>query len=382
MDKINISINQKVLDKIRNNILSFDWTKLPEKNDWTLGASKKFLKEICSYWVKDYSWRNEEIKLNRLNHYKTMVDDLKVHFVHVRGKAKKAIPLLISHGWPGSFLEFKYIIEPLTDPVKFNLDDNLCFDIIMPSIPGFIFSDPPNRPYGPRKIAEYYNKLMIDILGYNSYVAQGGDWGGAISTWLGYDHSNFCKAIHLNIMIMRDRKGPLSEEEKLWQNQFKKEQVMEEGYRSLQATKPQTLAYAMNDNPVGVAAWILEKFHGWSDLKNRNLLDIYSKNDLLTNIMLYLVTNSFSTASWIYYGRREEGGRIMNVDAKVTTPTACALFPAEFLSWPPKTYVERMYNIFQWKKMKSGGHFAALEEPKLLIEDIREFGFKIKNIFM
>ena len=177
-------------------------------------------------------------------------------------------------------------------------------------------------------------------------------------------------------MIMRDKNGPQTEEEKLWHEQFKKEQVLEEGYRSLQATKPQTLAFAMNNNPVGIAAWIFEKFYGWSDLKNKNIFDIYSKDDLLTNIMIYLVTNSFNTASWIYFGRREEGGRIMNIDDKVITPTACALYPKEFLSWPPRSYVERMYNILQWSEMPSGGHFAAMEEPKLMQNDIRNFGKK------
>ena len=164
--------------------------------------------------------------------------------------SQNSIPLLVSHGWPGSFLEFKKILEALTNPKKYGLDEDVCFDLVMPSIPGFAFSDAPERPLGPRKIANYYNKLMIKVLNYKSYMAQGGDWGGAISSWLGYDHRDFCKAIHLNIMIMRDRNGPQSEEEREWQNKFKKEQVMEEGYRSLQATKPQTLAFAMNENPV------------------------------------------------------------------------------------------------------------------------------------
>ena len=156
---------------------------------------------------------------------------------------------------------------------------------------------------------------------------------------------------------------------------------MEEGYRSLQATKPQTLAFAMNENPVGVAAWIFEKFHGWSDLKNKTIFDIYSKDNLLTNIMIYLVTNSFNTASWIYFGRREEGGRAMNIAGKVNTPTGCAVFPKEFLSWPPKSYVERLYNVLHWSEMPSGGHFAAMEEPNLLLYDILSFAKKIKVLF-
>ena len=286
---------------------------------------------------------------------------------------------MISHGWPGSFLEFNKIIGPLTNPKQYGLDDSICFDLVIPSIPGFVFSSAPKHPYGPRKIASYYDKLMTDVLNYKNYYAQGGDWGGAISTWLGYDHFKNCKGIHLNIMIVRDKGGPQNEEEKNWQKRFKQEQMLEEGYRTMQATKPQTLACAMIDNPVGVAAWILEKFHGWSDLREKSLKEAYGYDDLITNIMLYIVTNSFNTASWIYYGRREEGGRIMNFDGgKVNVPTACALFPKELLSWPPKSYVDRLFNVVQWNEFKSGGHFAALEEPDLLIKDIRSFFQSIK----
>ena len=382
MKKFQINIDEKIINDINDSILKFNWDNLPNINNWDLGVNKYILKDLCDYWVLKYKWKNVEADLNNLNHYIAEVDDLKIHFIYEKGKNTNSIPLLISHGWPGSFLEFKNIMEPLTNPKKFGLNDEICFDLIVPSIPGFAFSKASERPFGPRKIASYYNKLMTKVLNYKDYMAQGGDWGGAISSWLGYDHQEFCKAIHLNIMIMRDKNGPQTQEERLWQKKFKKEQIMEEGYRSLQATKPQTLAFAMNDNPVGIAAWILEKFHSWSDLKKKTVLDIYSKEDLITNIMIYIVTNSFNTASWIYYGRREEGGRIMNIQDKISTPTACALFPAEFLSWPPKSYVERLYNVIQWTKFNSGGHFAAMEEPELLLNDIRSFGYKIKSKFI
>ena len=382
MKKFKINIDDKIIKDIRDSILKFNWGNLPNINNWDLGINKFILKDLCDYWISKYDWKIAESLLNNFNHYTEVVDDLKIHFIYEKGQSQNSIPLLISHGWPGSFLEFKNILEPLTNPKKYGLDEDVCFDLILPSIPGFAFSQAPERPLGPRKIATYYNKLMTKFLNYKSYMAQGGDWGGAISSWLGYDHKDFCKAIHLNIMIMRERNGPQSEEEREWQNKFKKEQVMEEGYRSLQATKPQTLAFAMNENPVAVAAWILEKFHSWSDLKNKTVLDIYSKEDLITNIMIYIVTNTFNTASWIYYGRREEGGRVMNIKDKITTPTACALFPAEFLSWPPKSYVDRMYNVLQWTEHPSGGHFAAMEEPTFLLNDIRSFGHKVKSMLI
>ncbi len=381
MKNFQIKIENKNVDNIIKKVTTFDWSKIPDIKNWSLGVNKQEFKSICDYWATNYNWEEAEKKINQFNHYKAKVNDLNIHFIYKKGKNKNSIPLLISHGWPGSFLEFYEIIDPLTDPKSFGLDNEISFDLIIPSIPGFAFSDKPPAPFGPRKIASYYNDLMTKVLNYKSYMAQGGDWGGAISSWLGYDHEKFCKAIHLNIMIMRNKIGPQTEEEKLWQKEFKKEQILEEGYRSLQATKPQTLAFAMNENPVGVAAWFFEKFHGWSDLKNKTIFDIYSKDNLLTNVMIYLVTNSFNTASWIYFGRREEGGRAMNIAGKVNTPTGCAVFPKEFLSWPPKSYVERLYNVLHWSEMPSGGHFAAMEEPNLLLNDILSFTKKIKVLF-
>ena len=251
--------------------------------------------------------------------------------------------------------------------------------MVVPSLPGFGFSAKPPHPFGPRKIAQLFNALMTDELGYSKYLAQGGDWGGAISSWLGYDHAPACSAIHINIMTMRHPDGPQDSDEKAWAKSFKDEQIMENGYRTQQATKPQTLSYAMVDSPVGIAAWIIEKFNSWSDTKGGDIESVYSKDELLTNIMIYLVTNTFNTASWIYTGRREEGGRVLSPEGnRVEIPTACALFPEELLSWPPRSYVERVYNVTQWTEMPRGGHFAAMEQPELLINDIRNFARSLR----
>ncbi|MEM7259690.1 MAG: alpha/beta hydrolase, partial [Pseudomonadota bacterium] len=283
------------------------------------------------------------------------------------------LPLLISHGWPGSVLEFMDIINPLAHPERFGGSAHDSFDVIVPSLPGFGFSGKPPRPFGPRKMARLFNTLMADNLGYERYLAQGGDWGGAISSWLGFEGSHCC-GIHINILTMRHPDGPQTPEEREWAEQFERDQVMQSGYRTQQATKPQTLSYAMMDSPVGVAAWILEKFHGWSDLDERDLDAVYSKDELLANIMVYIITRTFNTASWIYYGRREEGGRVLSPDGvRVEVPTAAAVFPREMLAWPPRSYVERIYNLSQWTDMPRGGHFAAMEQPQLLIDDIRRF---------
>ena len=282
------------------------------------------------------------------------------------------------HGWPGSVIEFLEIIKPLAHPEEFggNIDD--AFTVIAPSLPGFGFSSAPKKPMGPRKIAEILNKMMTKNLNYKDYYAQGGDWGATIANWLGYDHPNYCKAIHINCLTMRHPEGPQTKEEKEWQIKFDKDQIMQDGYRTQQATKPQTLSYAMLDSPVGIAAWIIEKMHGWSDLKDNNIESVYSKDVLLANIMIYILTNTFNTASWIYFGRREEGGRFFPKDfKKINIPTGIAVFPNEMSEWPPRSYVERIFNIKQWTEMNSGGHFAALEKPNLLVEDLRIFTRKI-----
>ena len=219
---------------------------------------------------------------------------------------------------------------------------------------------------------------MTENLGYKKYVAQGGDWGSAISTWLGFDHSKNCKGIHINMLPARHIDGPQTEEEKSWDRQFSKDYVSQSGYFAIQSTKPQTLSYAMMDSPVGVAAWIIEKFYHWSDLEDKSLELTYQKDDLLTNIMIYILTKSFNTSSWIYYGRAKEGGRILSQDGRrVEVPTGCAVYPKEFLTWPPKSYVERLFNIVHWTEMNRGGHFAALEQPSSLINDIQDFCKKI-----
>ena len=312
--------------------------------------------------------------INRFDHFTAPVDGIDLHFIHEKGSGANPKPLIISHGWPGSVVEFLDLIDLLAHPERYGGDVEDAFDVVAPSLPGFGFSGRPPRPWGPRRMAKAFNGLMTDVLGYDSYIAQGGDWGGAISSFLGYDHAPACRAIHINILTMRHPDGPQTAAEQAWAEQFEIDQIMENGYRTQQATRPQTLSYAMMDSPVGVAAWILEKMNSWSDTDGNDVESVYSKDQLLTNIMVYIITRTFNTASWIYYGRREEGGRILSPEGRrVEVPTACAVFPKELLAWPPRTYAERLYNVTQWTEMPRGGHFAAMEQPELLIADIRKF---------
>ena len=369
-----VNISNETLEDIYSKVKKYPWHEIPDDGDWQYGSNLDYMKEISKYWINEFDWRKYEAKINKFSNFTVKIDNINLHFIHEKGSGSNPMPLLISHGWPGSIVEFLDIIEQLAHPERFGGKEEDAFDVIVPSLPGFGFSNSPPRPIGPRKMADIFNTLMTKELGYKNYLAQGGDFGGAISTWLGYDHPKTCKAIHINIMIVRHSDGPQTKEEKDWDIKFENDQLMENGYRIQQATKPQTLSYAMMDSPVGVAAWIIEKMNSWSDIKNNNIESIYSKDTLLTNIMVYLVTKTFNTASWIYYGRREEGGRFLPKGGhRIEVPTAAALFPKEYLEWPPRSYAERIYNIKRWTKMSKGGHFAALEQPNLLIKDITEF---------
>jgi len=369
-----INISNKIIEDINKKVVQYPWHEMPDDGGWTYGTNLEYMKEISKYWIEKFNWKSVEEKINKFQNFKSNIDGIDIHFIHEKGSGSNPKPLLLSHGWPGSIIEFLHIIDQLAHPEKFGGKEEDAFDVIVPSLPGFGFSGRSSKPIGPRKMASIFNSLMTEVLGYKKYIAQGGDFGGAIATWLGYDFPKTCEAIHINILIVRHPDGPQTKEEKKWEESFENKQLMENGYRIQQATKPQTLSYAMMDSPVGVAAWIIEKMCGWSDIKNHDIESVYSKDTLLSNIMVYLVTKTFNTASWIYYGRREEGGRFLpkeNLPLKV--PTAVALFPKEYLEWAPRSYVEKIYNIQRWTEMPKGGHFAALEQPDLLVKDIRDF---------
>ena len=373
-----VDISEEILQNIYSKVKNYQWHEMPNDGGWDYGTNLDYMKEISNYWVNKFDWRKTEEKINKFKNFKSNIDGIDIHFILEKGSGLNPKPLLLSHGWPGSIIEFLHIVEKLAHPEKFGGKEEDAFTVVVPSLPGYGFSGKPAKPIGPRKMAYIFNILMTDVLGFKKYIAQGGDFGGTIATWLAYDFPKNLLGIHINILITRHPDGPQTKEEKEWQERFKTEQRIEDGYRTQQATKPQTLSYAMMDSPVGVAAWIIEKMRGWSDIKNEDVESIFSKDLLLSNIMVYLVTKTFNTASWIYYGRREEGGRALpkeHLPLKVST--GVALFPKEYLEWAPRSYVERIYNIQQWTEMPKGGHFAALEQPDLLVKDIREFSKKI-----
>ncbi len=266
-----------------------------------------------------------------------------------------------------------HIIEPLAHPERFGGDAKDGFTVVVPSLPGYGFSGKPHRPISPRTIARLFDRLMVDELKLPNYIAQGGDWGSSISGWLGYDGKG-CRAVHLNMMgWLSPGVAPETDEERRFAESARLLFDAEGAYFREQSTKPQTLSYAMMDSPVGACAWIVEKFHGWSDMR-RGFENIYTRDQLLTNVMIYLVTRSFNTATWLYRGLFEDfSGAPVSPKSRVEKPVAVAKFPVDLIPFPPRSQVEKSLNVVRWTDFKEGGHFAALERPNDLVEDIRAF---------
>jgi microsomal epoxide hydrolase len=360
-------------------VAAYPWPPQPQVEDgWAYGCDGAWLRELCAYWVKAYDWKAAVKELNRFPQFTAEIDGFKIHFVHVKGEGRARRPLLISHGWPGSHYEFWQAIEPLAFPSRHGGKKADAFDLVIPSLPGFGFSSKPDRPIGQRATARLFNTLMTEVLGYKSYLAQGGDWGGLITSWLGRDHGAHVKAIHLNMIGFRPHGGPTSEAETAW---IQRQQAMMEvmgAYFRLQASKPQSLAWMAASNPVGQAAWIAERFHDWADLREKPFEAVFPKERLLTNIMIYVMTGSFTTGAWYYRGLMEEGGIAFREGERVETPTAFANFPGEPLyTAPPRSWAERAYNITRWTEAPRGGHFAAMEEPELFVEDVRAWAREV-----
>lgn len=374
-----MAVPDEVLTSIRRRVTEYPWDSVPAAGGWRCGTEKAFLRTVADYWRDHYDWREQERRLNRWPQYTVNIDGVSLRFYHVRG-ANPGRALLLSHGWPGSAFEFLNLMEPLVHPERFGGVAADSFDIVVPCLPGFGFSGPPPAPIGPRAIARLFNRLMTEVLGYRHYIAQGGDWGGAISGWLGHDHAPACRGVHLNMVLVRAAGAPQGDEEVAWVEQARRSRFAEGGYSHQQGSRPQTLAFAMHDSPVGVAAWILEKFAAWSDLPLDqqgvpDLLARYSLDDLITNIMFYVATGSFASAAWIYYAFfTEERSGSFPAGSRCEVPTAVACFPDPTFPPPPKSFVERGYNLAQWHIMPRGGHFAAMEAAPLLVEDIRTFG--------
>jgi len=362
----------QAVDKVLAQVRAYEAPPAPAGGGWTYGCDADTLKALCAYWTDGFDVTKAQETLNRHPQFTARVEDLDIHFVHVVGEAGGKRPLLLTHGWPGSHFEFWDAIEPLAFPSRHGGDPADAFDLVIPSLPGFGFSGKPARPIGQRATARLFNGLMTDVLGYDRYLAQGGDWGGLVTSWLGLDHGAHVKAIHLNMIGFRPAGPPQGEAEIAWMQRTGFAMDVMGAYFRLQASKPQSLAWLGAGNPVGQAAWILERFHDWADLSAKPFEQVFSHDQLLTNIMLYVMTGSFTTGAWYYRGLMEEGGIVLPAGTRCETPTAFANFPGEALyQAPPRSWCDRAYNITRWTDMPRGGHFGAMEEPGLFVDDVR-----------
>jgi pimeloyl-ACP methyl ester carboxylesterase len=378
-----IQIPQAKLDAVRKRVEAFQWPEVPTDegaDDWSRGASTTWLKGLQDFWLNTYDWRAVEADLNRLPQFQVTIDGQDLHFLHIVGEAGGRRPLLLSHGWPGSVFEFHKVIGPLAFPTQHGGKVEDAFDLIIPSLPGYGFSGRPARPIGPRTTAGLFRKLMVDILGYKSFIAQGGDWGSVVTSWLGLDHADVVSGIHLNMLGLRPELSTLTTPERgAWAQKSQAMMQMGGAYFQLQTTRPQLLAMAVTDSPFGQAAWIVEKFQNWSDPSRGNLDTIFGKQDLLTNVMHYVLTERFATSVWFYRGVLEEGsGYFLPTGQRIEVPTGFANFPGDnIFPNPPRDWVELGYNLQHWTDMPYGGHFAAWEVPDLFVQDLVSFGRRI-----
>jgi pimeloyl-ACP methyl ester carboxylesterase len=373
-----VSWSEAEIADVLRRVAEYPFPVAPIEGGWGCGTDPQFLRELCAHWTGGYDWRAAQAELNKFPQFTVRIEDFDVHFVHIVGEAGGKRPLLLSHGWPGSHYEFWGAAERLAFPSRFGGDPADAFDLVIPSLPGFGFSSKPARPFGQRGTARLFNALMTEVLGYDSYLAQGGDWGALVTSWLGHDHGAHARAIHLNMIGLRPHGSPQSEEEIAWITRTAAAGDLMGAYLRLQVSKPQSIAWMGAGNPVGQAAWIVERFHDWADLRTKPFTDVFSLDQLLTNVMIYVMTGSFTTGAWYYRALIEEGGVVLPAGTRCETPTAFANFPGEALySAPPKSWADRAYNINRWQDMPSGGHFAAMEEPELFVDEVRAWAREI-----
>lgn len=372
MRPFQIKLPQQTLDDLQARLTNTRWPDEMSDTGWELGTNLSYLKELVQYWQQGFDWRKQEKMLNQFAHFRTEVDGFGLHFIHERGKGENPMPLLLSHGWPDSFYRFYKLIPLLTDPAAHGGRAEDTFDVVVPSLPGYGFSDKLSKTGGYTGwTANLFQKLMTQ-LGYPRFAAHGGDVGSGITEALAMNHADSLTGIHLLDVpywhLFAISPDDLSEVEKKYLETGQQWQMQEGAYAMIQATKPQTLAYGLNDSPTGLAAWMLEKFQSWSD-SGGNIENRFTKDELLTNIMLYWATETVRSSFTPYF---DEDEKSPPKPGKINVPTGVSIFPKDIVP-APREFAERFYDLQHWVEMPSGGHFAALEEPELLAEDLRAF---------
>ncbi|WP_461127576.1 epoxide hydrolase family protein [Spirosoma aerophilum] len=377
-----IAVDSAVLADLQTRLTNTRWPDQVDNQNWLLGTDKTYLQQFCSYWQHEFDWKKQQDYLNTFSHFKTTIDDLGIHFIHQKGEGPHSVPLLLTHGWPDSFVRFLKLIPLLTKADE----TGLSFDVVVPSIPGHGFSDIPTKSgMNAKRIAGLFAELMTKELGYEKFVAHGGDVGSEVTEQLALHHAKALLGIHLTDIpyhhIITANEDKLSKAEKSYKQEVTQWQQTEGAYNAIQSTKPQTLAYGLNDSPAGLAAWQLEKFYAWSDCGG-DLESCFTKDELLTNLTIYWVTQTINSSARRYNEAMQDMMQEMfsplvklnpfdKTGTKADVPTGVAQFQTDLL--PPKAFAEKFFDIRQWNKLPEGGHFAAMEQPELLAEDIRQF---------
>ena len=372
--RFRIQVDANVLADLRWRLRRTRWPDEFENDDWRYGSNRLFLRRLIAYWTTEFDWRAQETALNRWPQFVAEVDGQPIHFAHIRGAGTRRLPIILTHGWPSTFAELLPLAERLAHPDRFGADLRDGFDVVVPSLPGFGFSPLNSGAQIPRaRVTEMWRRLMTEILGYSKFVAHGGDIGAGITSRLGFAHERWVTAIHLTAVrdpYLGPDTRPLSAREQQLAAEMKEWNWREGAYSHIQGTRPQTLAYGLSDSPTGLAAWIVEKFRNWSDCGG-DVERCFTKDQLLTTIMIYWATETMNSAMRYYFHSYEQPWTITASD-RVHVPTGVAIFPRD-LSRPPREWAERFYNVQHWTEMPRGGHFAALEQPDLLADDLRTF---------
>ena len=367
------------MDDLQDRLQNIRWIQPFNDGGWDNGISIDYLKDLVDYWQNEFNWRKQEAALNSFHQYKVNIEDYQIHFVKEQGAGPDRVPLLMLHGWPDSFYRFHKIIPLLTDRVNSNEDGNGSFDIIAPSLPGFAFTDSPPGEVTEqhmRHVAELLYKLMTEVLGYNRFAIAGGDGGSPLAQLIAIYHPESVIGIYLTDLgwhVSSIDHSLLSKKEKHYLEASQKLFMKQGAYAMVQGTKPQTIAYNLTDSPVGLAAWIMDRFHFWSD---GEIEDHFSKDELLTNIMIYWVTGNIASSIRGY--RLEMQSPSLTTKDYVKIPVGLGLFPKDIGGIPPREFAERTLNVQHWKEMPRGGHFTAWEEPEAMAEDIRKFIGKLR----
>lgn len=379
MEPFTIAVADEVLADLDRRLAATRWTEDFANDDWRYGANVAYFKSLLAYWRDGYDWRARERAMNALPQFTTDVDGVRIHFVHQKGKGPNPIPLILSHGWPWTFWDYRKVIGPLSDPAAYGGDPADAFDVVVPSLPGYGFSTPLRTPgINFWKTADLWVSLM-DQLGYGRFAAQGGDWGSFISAQLGHKHAERMIGVHIHTPSFLDflttgrfDKDDFTPEERPklhWMAAFAQEET---GYMALQRTKPMTPAIGLNDSPAGLLAWLVEKRRKWSDCDGE-VERRFDKDELIDLAMIYWVTESYGTSARFYYeGAHDPWKPSHDRMPVVEAPTAIAVMPHE-LTHPPRKWAERYYNLQRWTELPAGGHFAAAEEPEAIVADLRAF---------